>query len=270
MTWTTRPRSDLPGGLAAIRQGQGAPVILIHGVGLTADSWGGQIDALADRFSVIAVDLPGHGASAPLPAGAGLGDWVEALAAAIADFAPPYRLAGHSLGALLTLHMAVRHPDICARAAMLNTIHRRAPEASAAVQARAAALSGQSAGDPTPTLERWFGAALDSAPARACRTWLEAVDPSAYARAYSLFAQADSPPDDELASLTCPALFLTGGAEPNSTPAMSRALAELTPNGRALIIPNAAHMAMMSHIDAVNRALLDFFTDDAEASDHGD
>ncbi|WP_425404423.1 alpha/beta fold hydrolase [Hwanghaeella sp.] len=260
MTWTTRPRSRLSSGLTAIRAGTGDPVILIHGVGLNADSWGAQIDALAKRFSVTAIDLPGHGQSKRLVAYAGMEDWVDTIAAGLAEIAPPYRIAGHSLGALLTLHLAVRYPDLCERLALLNTIHRRSPKAASAVKARARALRDNGRSDPVPTLERWFGADLDSAPARACRTWLETVDAPAYAEAYALFAEGDSPPDDALAGLACPALFLTGAAEPNSTPAMSEELAALVPKGRALIVPDAAHMAMMTHPATVNGALIDFFT----------
>jgi len=270
MMWTTRPRSDLPGGISAVRKGRGDPVILIHGVGLTADSWGGQIDALAERFAVTAVDLPGHGASARLDPAAGIRDWVDAIASAVADIAPPYRIAGHSLGALLALHFAVRYPERCGRVAALNAIYRRAPEAARSVQARAASLSGTGRPDPTPTLERWFGSDLGGAPAQACRTWLETVDPAAYADAYRLFAHADSPEDAALSGLPCPALFLTGGAEPNSTPDMSRMLADRVPRGRSVIVPDAAHMAMMTHPAAVNAALLEFFTGETMVGGHGD
>ncbi len=261
MMWTTRPRSDLRGGVKAIRKGGGDPVILIHGVGLTADSWGGQIDALSDRFAVTALDLPGHGQSARLGPTANLQDWIDAIAAAIADIEPPYRIAGHSLGALLALHFAVRYPERVAGVAALNAIHRRSVEASKAVKARALSLSGTGRADPTPTLERWFGSDLGGAPAQACRKWLEMADTSAYADAYTLFAHADSPEDSALSGLRCPALFLTGEREPNSTPEMSRALAALAPQGQARILPGAAHMAMMTHPDAVNAALLDFFTE---------
>lgn len=270
MMWKTRPRSDLPGGVSAIRKGEGDPVILIHGVGLTADSWGGQIEGLAERFAVTAIDLPGHGKSAPLEPSAGLQNWIDAIASAIADIAPPYRMAGHSLGALLALHYAVRHPERIAGIAALNAIHRRSPEASIAVKARAQSLSGAGRTDPKPTLERWFGANLGSAPALACRTWLEAADPAAYADAYTLFANADSPDDNAFLGLRCPALFLTGGREPNSTPAMSEALASLSPQGQTRILPDAAHMAMMTHPVEVNAALLAFFTGEPAEGGHGD
>jgi pimeloyl-ACP methyl ester carboxylesterase len=51
---------------------------------------------------------------------------------------------------------------------------------------------------------------------------------------------------------------MTGALEPNSTPAMSEAMAALTPKGRAIIVPDAAHMMPMTHPEVVNAALLDF------------
>ena len=65
MIWTTRPRSRV-GSLAAICAGQGPSVTLLHGVGLNADAWGAQIDALSQDYGVTAFDMAGHGASAGL------------------------------------------------------------------------------------------------------------------------------------------------------------------------------------------------------------
>lgn len=262
-TWATRRRSEYRGGIAGIRAGEGqgdAPtVVLVHGVGLNADSWSAQTDALSHRFQVHAIDLPGHGESAALSAPASLADYGDALTAALADVGQPFALAGHSLGALIALDIAVRYPARVRAVAALNAVHRRGKEALAAVGARADSMAADKANDPKPTLQRWFGDDLESAEARACRDWLTSVDPAAYKTAYSIFAKSDSPPDAALAGLTCPALFLTGADEPNSTPAMSEAMAAKVPQGRALIVPGAAHMAMMTHAETVNRALLDFF-----------
>jgi pimeloyl-ACP methyl ester carboxylesterase len=49
--------------LAFTRSGAGAPLVLLHGLGLSRQSWNPVIAALAVRFEVIAVDLPGFGDS---------------------------------------------------------------------------------------------------------------------------------------------------------------------------------------------------------------
>lgn len=251
MTWTTRPRSDLGGGLAGIVAGDTGPrVLLIHGVGLRAEAWGAQLDALAGRCRVIAVDMPGHGESE-----ARNESCLAEFATRIAELLDgPTLIAGHSMGAMLAAELARRMPGHVTGIACLNAIHRRSPEARQAVADRAAQLDGRGTGDPEPTLTRWFGAA-DSPARTACRDWLTHVDPAGYRAAYRVFAAEDGPGDDTLRGLACPALFMTGGLEPNSTPAMSRAMTGLAPQGRAVVLPDAAHMMPMTHADEVTAEL---------------
>lgn len=250
MIWTTRPRSR-DGGVAFVEQGNGPRVLLLHGVGLRAEAWNAQIDALADKFDVIAPDLPGHGGSERLPGTPGLRAFSE-------SFDPfldrPVVVIGHSMGAMIALDLAIRFPDRVAGVGALNAIFRRSDAAREAVRKRAGSLDGVSAPNPEPTLRRWFGE--DPAPERqACEAWLRSVDPLGYRTAYRIFAAEDGPSDVGLASLACPALFLTGGREPNSTPAMSRAMAERAPKARASVIEDAAHMMPMTHADVVTEIL---------------
>ncbi|MCK0171131.1 alpha/beta hydrolase [Aliiroseovarius sp. S1123] len=253
MTWTTRPRSD-HATLSAISAGQGATILFIHGVGLRAEAWGAQLDALSPHYRVVAVDMPGHGGSA-LPSGKlGLVDYTDAIATGIDG---PVMVVGHSMGAMIALDMAIRYPEKVRGVVALNAIFRRRPDAAEAVQARAASLDGVSMADPHGTLERWFG--TDASPERdACHGWLTEVNPAAYKSAYTIFAHQDGPDTDALTTLPRPALFMTGADEPNSTPAMSQAMAALAPQGRAQIAESAAHMMPMTHAADVNAALLDF------------
>lgn len=258
MTWTIPQRSDRPSGLALSRAGSGPAVVLIHGVGLRSESWARQVPALAERFTVIAVDLPGHGESTPFDAQPTLADYAGRIAEVIDRHVGPAVIAGHSLGALIALEIATRHPDLCAGVAALNAIFRRSKQASDAVQARAGSLPLDKISDPEPTLQRWFAVDQNPAAANACREWLLGADPAAYKAAYTVFAQSDGPADEALRTLACAALFLTGSEEPNSTPAMSAAMAALVPDGQCAVIDGAAHMMPMTHPGDVNAALLDF------------
>jgi len=253
MIWTTRPRSRT-GPIAAISQGKGPPVLLVHGVGLRAEAWAGQIDALATSRQVIAVDMPGHGDSAALGPDPTLADYIDAI---VAVLDAPATVIGHSFGAMIALAMAARHPGMVTGVAALNAIYRRSAPAKAAVRARAHSLDGMTPTDPTVPLMRWFGA--DASPEQAaCHTWLTTVDPAGYRAAYAVFADEDGPADRDLIGLACPALFLTGELEPNSTPAMSHQMAALVPDGQAEIVAQAAHMLPMTHVAEVNRTLAAF------------
>jgi len=251
--WDTRQRADL-GGLSAIVSGTGPPMLLIHGVGLRAEAWAGQIDALSSEFTTIAVDLLGHGGSALPDRDLSLADYTNAFAATLDS---PTVVVGHSMGAMIALDLAIRFPERVRGVAALNAIHQRSAMARAAVVARAARLDGVGRADPTETLDRWFGSAPSQA-RDAARTWLGEVNPAGYAMAYRVFADEDGADPQDLKMLTCPALYLTGSDEPNSTPAMSHRMADLTPMGRSIIIDGAAHMMPMTHVDLVNAALLDF------------
>ena len=100
--------------LAYTRTGSGAPMVLLHGIGSWRHAWDPVLPALAERFDVIAVDLPGFGESDQLPAGAEASQ--AALAAAVAGLldelgvtAP--HIAGNSLGGWVALEIArIRQP----------------------------------------------------------------------------------------------------------------------------------------------------------------
>lgn len=97
--------------LAHTRRGAGDALLLVHGTGASKATWEPVIGALAERHEVVAVDMPGFGDSAPLPAQIRPG--VGALAGAVAEFAVEAglgrpHLAGHSLGGGVGLELARR------------------------------------------------------------------------------------------------------------------------------------------------------------------
>ena len=257
MTWTTRPRSKRDG-LACIVEGSGRPIFMIHGVGLRAEAWARQIDLFNTHHQVIAVDMPGHGESTAFENEAPqLADYVDAIAPLVPNGAI---VMGHSMGAMIALEIAGAMGDRLAGVVAMNAIFRRTAQAALAVQARAASILPTKVPDPTAPLDRWFGS--DPSPERdACREWLLAVDPRAYRAAYHVFAHHDGPSNDTLARMTCPALFITGADEPNSTPDMSRAMAVRCRLGQSHIVQNAAHMMPMTHADDVWHVLRPFIAE---------
>ncbi|MEU3726890.1 alpha/beta fold hydrolase [Streptomyces sp. NPDC031705] len=90
------------------RKGAGEPLLLLHGIGHHLQAWHPVTGILAAGHDVIAVDLPGFGASGPLPAGvpydlATVTPALGALCAALGVERP--HVAGNSLGGLLALEM---------------------------------------------------------------------------------------------------------------------------------------------------------------------
>lgn len=95
------------GGLRVVEGGAGGPLlVLLHGLGATADVWDSWRPLLAERWPGrwVAPDLPGHGHSPPLA-----GYTFDGLAAAVAGMIEPEAevvVLGHSLGGVVGLALA--------------------------------------------------------------------------------------------------------------------------------------------------------------------
>jgi pyruvate dehydrogenase E2 component (dihydrolipoamide acetyltransferase) len=90
---------------------EGSPVVLIHGLGGAAVNWTLLAELLARSRRVVAVDLPGHGASEPLPAAPSLAPYADRVArVAEAEGFAHADYVGHSLGGLVGLRLAIREP----------------------------------------------------------------------------------------------------------------------------------------------------------------
>src|SRR5580704_13089924 len=87
-------------------------VVLLHGAGFDHSTWALHSRWFAHHgYAVLAPDLPGHGRSAgqPLATIAEMAEWTAALLDAAS--ARPAKLIGHSMGSLIALETAARHPD---------------------------------------------------------------------------------------------------------------------------------------------------------------
>ena len=95
--------------LAYTRSGTGPPLVLLHGIGSSRRTWDPVVPALGEDFTVIALDLPGFGDSAPLPAHVEPTPAMLAAAAAELldelDVTSPH-LAGNSLGGWVAVELA--------------------------------------------------------------------------------------------------------------------------------------------------------------------
>ena len=104
-----------------VRGGQGPAVILIHGFPEDWVEYRAILPRLAKRFTVVAVDLPGIGKSAPANGGydaANLAAHIQALADAL-KLERPY-VVGHDLGGLVTYAYVRRFPDSLRGATILD------------------------------------------------------------------------------------------------------------------------------------------------------
>jgi len=101
---------------AFVRAGNGPAVVLLHGIGASSSTWSGLIPLLAERFTVIAPDLLGHGAS-----DAPRADYsVAAYACGVRDLlallgVERATVVGHSLGGAIAAQLTYQYPELVER-----------------------------------------------------------------------------------------------------------------------------------------------------------
>ncbi|MBS0408592.1 MAG: acetoin dehydrogenase dihydrolipoyllysine-residue acetyltransferase subunit, partial [Proteobacteria bacterium] len=91
----------------------GAPVVLIHGYAGDLNNWQFNVEALAAKAPVIAIDLPGHGGSSKDVGDASLSGLAEAVGGALdASGVTAAHLVGHSLGGAVAARLAADRPEL--------------------------------------------------------------------------------------------------------------------------------------------------------------
>jgi len=106
----------------ALGEGDGPPIVFIHGFGGDLNNWQFNQEALAENRATYAVDLPGHGGSSKDLSSGHVN--VGALARAVVDFLDAKNvgkahLVGHSLGGAVALDLALNHADRVASATLV-------------------------------------------------------------------------------------------------------------------------------------------------------
>lgn len=250
-------------GTAWSRYGQGPTLVLLHGVGMNQHVWKPEITELDSRFEILTYDMWGHGESLLPNSELELSAYTSQLLDLLDELEiENVHLAGHSMGGLITLDFATHHGARCLSACALNSVFQRTPEQRMAVQKRAQDLAeGNVTMNIAEALERWFGPTGTHPHTRAeelARLLLESVNPEGYAAAYRVFASADEVHASTLHQISVPALFFTGELDPNSTPAMSQAMAALVPNSQWAVLSGERHMMTLTAAPIVSDAIRDF------------
>jgi pimeloyl-ACP methyl ester carboxylesterase len=249
-------------GTAWSRFGSGQSVVLLHGVGMNKNVWAPQVNDLGEDFDVLIFDMWGHGESALPNLKLELSDYTEQLTSLLDELEiESAHIVGHSMGALIAIDYALTQS--CQSVSALNAVFMRTPEQSTAVRNRSAELSaGGVSVNLEETLQRWFGAPSEREHVHAAnlaRELLLAVNPQGYAAAYGVFASSDAVHANRLGELKIPSLFFTADGDPNSTPAMSQAMADLAPNGTAKVLAGHRHMMTLTAPELVSESLRAFF-----------
>ncbi len=131
------------------KAGTGPAVVLVHGLGETSVAWHANAQALAERFTVVTADMPGHGESSVPPwpySPAEGGRWLLALMDALGI--GEASLVGSSLGGLVAAEAALSAPGR-ARRLVLEDSAGFGREVLLALRAMTVPLLGEFIGRPS-------------------------------------------------------------------------------------------------------------------------
>ncbi|MCY3849622.1 MAG: alpha/beta fold hydrolase [Acidimicrobiaceae bacterium] len=243
--------------------GEGPPLVLIHGVGLDHTMWDPVVEALAQQRQVLRYDLLGHGSSEDLPGPRRPEDFVAQFLEALDSHGiETSDVVGLSLGGLIALMVAARHPDRVRRAVLASTVFGRSESQRSGVRKRLD-LAEDEGLEPVADLaiKRWFTPGWrESHPAEteAVRQRLLTTDHAGYLKAYRLFVGTDALAATLAPDIQAPTLVLAGERDIGSTPEMALALADAIPRGEAQIMSGVHHLAPVEEPHRFSSAILEF------------
>ena len=139
--------------------GSGPHVLLLHAVGMDLTLLEALATIMAKDFTVLRVDLRGHGKSPYVPANT-LEDYADDVHALLTKLKfAPCGVAGFAMGGLVTQALAVKYPQDTRALVIANVNHAQTKESFAALMGRVAdAQRLGMAAIMDVTMERWFNA----------------------------------------------------------------------------------------------------------------
>lgn len=247
--------------MTVLRQGAGAPLLLLHGFCGAAAGWQAMMQTLAGRFDVIAPDWPGFGASLDRH----FCTSIDAMAGRVIALADAFGLArfsvlGHSMSGFVVQHLLLQHGARVDKAVLYGaglsarrsgrfetlraTIERLRAEGSRATASRVCAT--------------WFVAQQHAAAYASCVEHGAMMDVDAGAAALQACETIDF--CGRLSSVDHEALVMLGDRDRTFSVDDAQQLAAALPNARLCVLPGCAHGAHWESPELFAQVLMDFLS----------
>lgn len=248
-----------------LEQGDGTPLVLLHGIGSGARSWIHQVEGLSKSFRVIAWDAPGYGGSTDLaPERPTADDYALALERFLSALRiDRFHLVGHSLGTVMASRFARLHPDriITLTLSGIAAGHGRLPDEErerlrrdrldalkqlgprGMAESRGPRLLGK---DPTEDAKR---AVIDT---------MAEVRPHGYTQAVYMLSTADTAADVRALSREMPVQVIYGDADVITPPEQVLRVAGERPGAPVHVIEGAGHALYLEQAERFNGIVSSF------------
>ena len=243
-----------------IKKNNTAPIVFIHGVGLTKEIWHPQIDFFKNH-NILTYDLIAHGNTPLEKTQLNFEDFTKQLLDLIDELTiNKIHLVGFSLGSLIARNFASEHGDRLSSLILHGSIYKRTKEQKRIVENRHEIQKLHGPASRKSSLRRWFKPEFTKKNQEIYEkiySILENNDFKNFLKAYKLFVSYED--DDEIINkIKTNTLVTTGQFDVGSTPKMAKSLSNRIKGSKFVEIKNGKHLCQIECAKDFNKTIKAF------------
>jgi 3-oxoadipate enol-lactonase len=239
---------------------EGDPIILVHGLGGSSNSWTPQLGIFAGRYRIIRPDLQGSGRS-PLGSGPlsveGFVDSLIRMAKVLG--VERAHFAGHSLGTIICEKLAIAEPRLVRSLTLCAPLLAPADQGRQGLKDRAARARAEGMGDIADAVLKVaisnHTRQANPVALAAARESLMRQCPQGYAATCEALAAVEAA---DVTRIAAPTLLIAGEDDPVAPPSVARTIADRIKGARVHVLPRIAHWTTFEAAAEVNALMKDF------------
>ena len=248
--------------LAVEIDGDGEPVVMIHGLGGTTNTFTPLLPAFT-RHKRVRFDLPGSGRSWRVEGPLSIEKFVEATRRAMAAAkVEKAHVVGHSMGTIVAAHFAAAEPNAVRSLALFGPLLAPPDQARTSIRARAAKARQEGMQGIADLLLQSSLSSESRAKRLAAvafvRESLMGQDPDGYARSCEALAEMQAA---DTSRITCPTLLVTGDEDVVSPPQTVRMMGQKIAGSRVEVLSRCGHWTPVEKPDECIELLKRFYVD---------
>jgi 3-oxoadipate enol-lactonase len=244
-----------------VEEGQGTPLLLIHGLAGDHTAWLPQLAAFKDRHRVIAFDNPGSGRSSPVTSPTSMQELAEAslrlMDALRIDSA---HVVGRSMGGAVAQCMALASPDRVRTLVMAASFAKLDPVGARWIESMREVLAWRGSWtdwgrlfSPTFVSPAFFNANPERMAMIEKLVGDETRDKVSYANLNNAVLAADNL--DRIGGIRCPVLIMAGRQDAICSPQATQWMAERLPHAEIVYFEKSSHFFLMEEAEKAMQVL---------------